>query len=153
LFAFIGVMVGGKLSDRWAHARRNIRMEFEYIGLLGGAPFIVLMGLADSPTWCLVGLSGFGLFRGIYDSNLFVALFDVIEPRLRSSAVGVMLCFAFTAGSTAPLLLGWAEKPLGMSAAIALLGLGFFAGGVLILTSLYTTFGRDYYEESEEEPE
>ena len=56
-----------------------MRIEFECAGLLLGAPFIALMGLTDNFWLCCLGLAGFGFCRGIYDSNLFAALFDVIE--------------------------------------------------------------------------
>ncbi|MBD3267068.1 MFS transporter, partial [bacterium] len=88
LFAFFGVLLGGQLSDYLAQKRRTIRMETECLGLLLGAPFIYLMGATDNILLCYVAMAAFGLFRGIYDSNLFAALFDVIEPRVRASAVG-----------------------------------------------------------------
>lgn len=153
LFAFIGVLAGGKLSDHWAKRRRSVRMEFEYAGLFLGVPFIVLMGMADSTAWCLIGLSGFGLCRGIYDSNLFAALFDVVEPRLRSSAMGVMICFSFIVGSASPVLLGLAEISLGMSTSIALLGLSYAAAGMFIAVAVFATLTRDFYQECEKEPE
>lgn len=151
-FALVGVTVAGRLSDLWAARRRRARMECEYAGLLLGAPFIVLMGLAQSTTWCLVGLSLFGLFRGVYDSNLFAAPFDVIPPQLRSSAVGLMLSCAFIAGAAAPVLLGWLSEPLGMNAAIAWLGAAYVLGGLTALAATYVTFARDYYDETEEDP-
>jgi sugar phosphate permease len=145
--AFVGVVGGGRLSDRLARSRRNARMQFEYIGLLLGAPFIVLMGRADNLYVCLAALAGFGLFRGVYDSNLFAAPFDLVAPRFRSSLVGVMLSFAFIVGASAPVLLGWGQGYLGMSNAIALLGAVYVIGGVSVLVALYATFARDYHVE------
>jgi len=147
LFAFFGVLIGGKLSDRWATRRRKVRMEFEYAGMMLAAPCIVGMALSGSLAWCVVALAAFGLFRGFYDSNLFAALFDVIEPRYRSSAVGAMLCFAFVSGAAAPVLLGWTENLLGMDYSMALLGAVYFLGGVIVLAALGLTFARDYYHE------
>jgi hypothetical protein len=40
-------------------------------------------------------------------------------------------------------LLGWAEKPLGMSVVIALLDAVYAFGGASIVASLYATFARD----------
>ncbi len=151
-FAFIGVLAGGRLSDYWAKWRRTIRIEFEYLGLLLGAPFIYLIGTTDNLWVCYAALAAFGLFRGVYDSNLFAALFDVIQPRLRSSAVGVMLCFAFITGAFAPIVLGAAKAPLGLDNAMASLGGVYLFSGLCILVACYTTFARDYYYESPEEP-
>ncbi len=143
--AFVGVVAGGRLSDRMARTSRTARMKFEYIGLLGGAPCIALMGLADNLYVCLAALAAFGLFRGVYDSNLFAAPFDLVAPQFRSSLVGVMLSFAFIVGASAPLLLGWGQGILGMNNAIALLGAVYVLGGICVLVALFTTFNRDYY--------
>jgi MFS family permease len=51
--------------------------------------------------------------RGVYDSNLYAVLFDVIEPRYRSSAVGLMLSFVFFVSAFAPVALGWAKTTIG----------------------------------------
>jgi sugar phosphate permease len=143
--AFVGVVAGGRLSDRWARRRRSVRMEFEYAGLLLGAPFIALMGLTGSLPVCLAAVAGFGLFRGVYDSNLFAAPFDLVEPRLRSSMMGVMLAFAFVVGASAPFLLGWGQQYVALNTGIALLGLVYVVGGVSVFVALRTTFARDYY--------
>lgn len=144
LFALVGVLAGGRLSDVWATRRRNVRMDFEYAALFLGAPFLALMGLTDNFVLCVIGLSGFGLCRGLYDSNLFAALFDVIEPRYRSSAVGLMLAIAFAASGFAPWMLGLAKGTIGLSYAFALLSLPFLGSGVVLLLATKYLFPRDY---------
>ena len=118
-------------------------MEFEYTGLFLGAPFIALMGLTDNLWLCYLGLTGFGLCRGIYDSNLFAALFDVIEPRYRSSAVGTMLAVCFTFSALAPVVLGWAKSRIGLSAAIAGLSVVYLVSAVIVLVATKTSFAKD----------
>jgi sugar phosphate permease len=147
--AFVGVTAGGWLSDRLARRRRTARMQFEYLGLLLGAPFIWWMGQAGSATLCCVALAGFGLFRGVYDSNLFAAPFDVIEPRYRSSAVGVMLCCAFVMGASASTILAWIAERLDMASAISSMSGVYVAAGLFVLLALGTTFARDYCGEPE----
>ena len=78
--AFMGVLLGGKLSDKYALKRKTIRLETELVGLLFGAPFIFWMGYTTHLYVSYAMLACFGFFRGIYDSNLYAALFDVIEP-------------------------------------------------------------------------
>jgi MFS family permease len=147
LLAFAGVLIGGRLSDRWAARRRSVRMEVELVGLLLAVPFICLTGLATDFWLCCIGMAGFGFFRGLYDSNLFAALFDVIEPRYRASAVGVMLSFAFLVGALAPVALGWVKQIHGLTAGIATLSVGYFAGALCILAALLLSFRRDYCPE------
>ena len=57
LFALIGVLAGGRLSDTWAPRRRTLRMEVECLGLFCGVPFIALMGLTDHLWLCYAGTS------------------------------------------------------------------------------------------------
>ncbi len=147
IFAFIGVMVGGRVSDRLAARRPTIRMEMEYIGLLLGAPFIWLMGTSSDLTLVYVALAGFGFFRGIYDSNLFAALFDVIPPKYRSSATGLMLCCAFTVGATSPVLLGYVKQHISLDIGLSSLAFVYLFGGALILVATKTFFAKDYYHE------
>jgi MFS family permease len=147
LMALVGVLVGGKLSDRWAIHRRAVRLEMQFAGLALGAPFICLMGLADNLTLVCVAMGGFGLFRGIYDSNLFAALFEVIEPRLRASSVGVMLAFAFLAGACAPVALGWLKMTCGLSIGIAALSLAYLGASLVVLLARARFFKADCYDE------
>ena len=102
----------------------------EYLGLLLGAPFIWLMGTSSNLTTVYVALAAFGFFRGIYDSNLFVALFDVIpQRRYRSSATGLMLCCAFTVGATSPVLLGYVKQHISLDVGLSSLAFVYLLGG------------------------
>lgn len=149
IFAFIGVMVGGRISDRLAARRFTIRMEMGYIGLLLGAPFIWMLGSSSSLTMIYVALAGFGFFRGVYDSNLFAALFDVIPPRYRSSATGLMLACAFIVGASSPTLLGYLkDKGLDLGLGISSMAFVYLLGGILIFIATKTCFKRDYISES-----
>lgn len=143
IFAFVGVMVGGRLSDRLASKRRSIRMEIEIVGLLLGAPFIWLMGSLDNLTMIYVALAGFGFFRGLYDSNLFAALFDVIPPRYRSSATGLMLSCAFTVGATSPILLGYMKQHIDLGVGLSCLAFVYVFSAAVIFVALRKFFGCD----------
>ncbi|MCL4194005.1 MAG: MFS transporter [Thermoguttaceae bacterium] len=151
--AFVGVTAGGWLSDRLARRLPSARMQFEYLGLLLAAPFIWWMGQAGSAALCCAALAGFGVFRGVYDSNLFAAPFDVIEPRYRSSAVGVMLCCAFVMGASASTILAWIAQRLDMATAISSMAGVYVVAGLFVLLALGTTFARDRCAEPEQPAE
>ena len=144
--AFFGVMIGGRITDKLAPKRRTIRFEANIIGLLCGAPFIFFMANTPSQALCFIALLFFGLCRGIYDSNLFASLFDVVAPRYRASASGLMLCFAFIIGSTSPVVLGWIRDNFGMSYGIASLSAFYIIGGLIILCARNLFFARDCVE-------
>ena len=70
-------------------------------GILAGLFIMVSFFLLS-----IYALTIFGFCRGMYNSNIFAALYDVIEMPYRSTATGVMLMFAFIVGPLAPFLLG-----------------------------------------------
>ncbi|HNX34566.1 MAG TPA: MFS transporter [Kiritimatiellia bacterium] len=147
-FAAVGVLVGGKVSDMLAKRRTTARIETEIAGLLCGAPFLFMIGWADSFWLCCLCLACWGLFRGIYDSNVYVVIFDVIAPRYRSSAMGVMLAVMFGAAAFAPVVLGWAKETVGLSTALSALSIAYVIGGAILVAARLFTFRKDYYDES-----
>ena len=81
LGAFVGVTLAGRISDRLVAHRPSVRMETNIIGLALGVPFIVWMAYAPSPMTCGIAMAIFGVFRGVYDSNLMASLFDIIPQK------------------------------------------------------------------------
>ena len=146
-FALCGVLIGGKISDKLASKRKKIRLETEFWGLLLGAPFIFIMGYTYNIYISYAALALFGFFRGVYDSNLYAALFDVIEPHLRASSVGIMTAFAFLVGALAPLILGVIKTHYGLSLGIASLSFFYVFSACMVLIAILFFFKKEYYEE------
>ena len=86
-------------------------------------------------------------FRGIYDSNLYAALFDVIEPDLRASSVGIMTAFAFLVGALAPLVLGFLKADYGLAFGISFLSVFYLFGALAIFVAIKFFFLKEFYEE------
>lgn len=143
LLAYAGVLLAGKWSDKLSIRFPNARMWIEFAGLFLGFPFIIWMGATDSLTMCYIALAGFGFFRGVYDSNLFAALFDVIEPKYRASGTGLMLSFAFIVGAFSPIVLGWAKETFTLSQGISALGFVYLVSSLLVLFALKVYFPKD----------
>jgi len=150
--AFVGVTAGGWLSDRLARRQRTARMHFEYLGLLLGAPFIWWMDRPARPPSAVSPWLDSGCSAGSTIRTCSAAPFDVIAPRYRSSAVGLMLSCAFVMGASASTILAWIAEQLDMATAISSMGAVYVVAGLLVLLALATTFGRDYYAEDEEKP-
>ncbi len=142
--AFAGVMAGGRLTDTFAARRKTIRFEANALGLLLGAPFLYMMTQGPSEWFCFAMLGLFGFFRGIYDSNLFASLFDVIKPQYRATATGLMLSFAFLVGSFSPTVLGLLKTRFGLSFGLASLSAAYVLAGAVILTACTLFFHKDY---------
>ena len=149
--AILGVMIGGRMSDKMAQKSKLARMRTEYIGLLGGAPFLLAVGLASNIWVAGAAMALYGIFRGVYDSNIYAAMFDVIDPKFRASSVGILTAFAFIVGCLAPVYLG-AVQGDGTSIeafgwGISSMGIFFLIGGLLIAAAAKFTFLKERYEE------
>ena len=130
--AFVGVTVGGRISDRFAAKRPSVRMEVNIVGLACAVPFIVWMAYASSLMTCCVAMALFGVFRGVYDSNLLASLLDLIPTRYHASGAGIMLCFGFMFGSSSPTVLGVIKEHFSSATGLATLA-GFYLVGALVI--------------------
>ena len=85
----------------------------------------------------------FGLCKGVYDSNIFAAIFDVVEPRARATAAGIMNTVGWSGGALGPFIVGWLSKHgrratemENMSAAIAYCSVIYILGAALLLAAI-----------------
>ena len=132
LGAFVGVTLGGRISDRLAAGRPSVRIETNIVGLALAVPFIVWMAYAPSLLACCVAMALFGVFRGVYDSNLIASLFDIIPQRYHASGAGIMLSCGFVFGSTSPVVLGLMKEQFSSTSALASLAAFYLAGAAVI---------------------
>ncbi|MBC8126028.1 MAG: MFS transporter [Gloeobacteraceae cyanobacterium ES-bin-144] len=147
LLAYAGVLLGGLISDKLSLKRKQARMEIELLGLFLAVPFIFLMGATNHITTLYIALAGYGFFRGIYDSNLMAAPFDVIPPKYRASATGVILSVGFLMGSLAPVVLGWIKTHMSLSAGLSALGYVHLFSAALVFIAMKFFFKSDFYHE------
>ena len=141
--AFLGVLVGGRVSDRWALKSILGRPLVQCAGLALGAPFIYLLGTSNEQPVVYASLTLFGLFRGLYDSNLFASLYEVVRPESRATATGMMLCAAFFGGGVAPLLIGTLSRFFTLGDAMSLTSVLYLAGALILLADCGLWFKRD----------
>ena len=85
-------------------------------------------------------MAGFGVFRGIYDAGIYASLFEVIEPRLRATVIGLAIAVAYLVGALAP---AWNLKgSLGLSFSFSLLAVVYAAGGTAALLAAKFSFSE-----------
>ena len=142
--ALVGVLIGGPLSDALAQRVIGGRLRIQTVTMFLGAIAIVYMSLGATVWAACTGMAIFGLFRGLYESNTHASLFEVIEPKYRSSAVGAMVMMAFLIGATAPWLMGFlCDRGLSMSSVFAGYSLAYVVGGLSVGFGLLVFFERD----------
>jgi len=114
-----GVLWGGWLADRWSRRHPGGRMWVQGIGLLLGAPFVFLTGWTLSVPVLVAAMVGFGCFKGLYDANIWAALYDVVPVGRRAAAVGTMNAIGWLGAGAAPVAMAAASGRFGMSACLS----------------------------------
>jgi MFS transporter, Spinster family, sphingosine-1-phosphate transporter len=147
LAALLGILACAGVSDRLAGSRPLFRPVVMSVSILVAVVPIFLMGWLGSLAGVCAAMAVFGFCRGAFEANTHAALFEVVAPRHRASAVGVMSMLAMLIGSLSPWLLGLMREanPPGKG-----LGLGFSAlsgaylvGGVAVAGAVIFTFSRE----------
>jgi len=115
----LGVLCGGLLADRLARRYRGGRMMAQTLGLFCGAPFIFTVGWTLQVPVLILGMACFGFFKGLYDSNIWASLHDVVPPERRATAVGVINSIGWLGAGTATVTIAAASQRFGMSTCIS----------------------------------
>jgi MFS family permease len=134
--SMLGAITGGVLADRLAKKHKGGRMTAQAIGLFAGAPFIFLTGWTLSVPALVLALIGFGYFKGMYDSNIWASLYDVVRPERRATAVGVMNAIGWLGGGVGTYVIGVAAEKYGMSACLSANSLVYMLVGLLMIAGV-----------------
>lgn len=129
LASFIGVMIGGPISDRWVRRNLRGRVYTSAIGLTMMIPSLILIGLGHNALATICVSLFFGIGYGMFDANTMPILCQFVPERLRASAYGLLNMTGVFAGAIVTEVLGnWATK--------GNLGLGFAYMGIIIAVAV-----------------
>jgi MFS family permease len=143
LSSMVGSPAGGWLADVLRRRTPAGRLRVQALGVLGGAPFVVLCALTRSVEWLIVALIAWGFFKGLYDANIFASVFDAIRPEARGTAAGFMNMTGWLGGGAAPLVIGAIAQSRGLSFAIASAAAAYLAAGALLIAAALGPAARD----------
>lgn len=143
LGAFFGVTLGGRLSDALKIRRPGIRFEVEFVGLALCIPFILMMAFVHSLPLMIIAILMFGFATGVYDSNIYAALFDVINPRFRAVGTGLFGCGGCIVGAFGPTVMGFLNDAFTPRLSMASLAIFAVIGALTILCARVFTFNKD----------
>lgn len=123
--SFIGVMIGGPISDRWVKRNLRGRVYTSAIGLTMMIPSLIMIGLGHNAVVTVAVALFFGIGYGMFDSNTMPILCQFVPDRLRASAYGILNMTGVFAGAIITEVLGtWAAQ--------GNLGLGFAYMSIII---------------------
>lgn len=127
--SFLGVMIGGPLSDRWV--KRNLRGRI-YTGAIGLSlmiPALVLLGMGHGMVAVVGAALCFGIGYGMFDANNMPILCQFVPVRQRATAYGLMNMTGVFAGALVTDVLGrWSDH--------GNLGLGFACLAAVVALAL-----------------
>ena len=134
--SFVGVLIGGLLSDKWVIKTLKGRIYTSVIGLTLTLPALFLLGYGTEIETILVGGILFGLGFGIFDTNNMPILCQFVAPRYRATGYGLMNLAGISAGAIITEFLGKAEDNGGMGDIFVLLTIVVVLAIVLQLATL-----------------
>lgn len=139
-----GSVFGGYLADKFTRRTPRSRVLVQCIGVLSGAPFVIVCGLSGSLIVVKFSLLFWGFFKGMYDSNIFASAFDVVPVESRGTVSGLMNCVGWLlGGGLAPVLVGYLAVYLSLGNAIALSSMIYVLGGLLMILAMRRFLAKD----------
>lgn len=144
--SFVGVIIGGPISDRWV--RRNVRGRIftSAIGLSMMIPALVLIGLAHNAWLSVLAGLCFGVGYGMFDANNMPILCQFVPSRRRAMAYGFMNSLGVIMGAITTQLLGGLTETVGLGVCFALMG-----GILLVALTLQLTVLRPKCDDKDRE--
>ena len=143
LAAMTTVLTAGFATDFFVRRFPRFRLGVQIFALLCGIPLFAAFGFATSARMMFAMLVGWGIVRGLFQSNTFTSLFDVVPAESRASAVGFVNVFAYVIGSFAPVVFGFISHRWGVrgfEAGFASLGALLAAAAAMMAFSYFRLF-------------
>ena len=129
LSSFVGVIVGGILSDKWVQKNIRGRVYTGAIGLGMTIPALALLGFGESFIAVVGAGLLFGIGYGIFDANNMPILCQFISAKYRATAYGIMNMVGVFAGAAVTQVLGtWTDG--------GNLGMGFAMLSIVVAVAL-----------------
>ncbi|WP_290086575.1 MFS transporter [Paramuribaculum intestinale] len=144
--SFIGVMIGGPISDRWVRSNVRGRIYTSAIGMAMMIPALVFIGLAHNAWLSVLAGLFFGIGYGMFDANNMPILCQFVSSRQRAMAYGLMNSVGVIMGAITTQLLGSFAESVGLGLCFALMG-----GILLIALALQLTVLRPKYDDKDQE--
>jgi MFS family permease len=121
-FGALGIFAGGWLGDRAFRRSVSGRLHVAWIGLALAVPclFLALAAPAGALWECAVWLLPGCMLLYAYYGTVYATIQDIVEPRLRGSAMAIYFCAMYLLGAVlGPVATGWISDGLARRAAVA----------------------------------
>jgi len=144
--SFIGVMIGGPISDRWVKRNVRGRIYTSAIGLAMMIPALILIGLAHNAWLSVLAGLCFGVGYGMFDANNMPILCQFVSSKRRAMAYGFMNSLGVIMGAITTQLLGGLTESVGLGICFAMMG-----GILLVALALQLLVLKPKYDDKDME--
>ena len=143
--AVVGFLLGGRWSDAWALRWRSGRSLVQLIGLAAMGPTLLIIASGNSGPILVAAMIIFGVGTALYQVNLWACTFEVVSPRERATAIGLLNLSNGVFSSWADPVIGHvADSGVGLGSILSFLSLGSILAVILLLYSVKYVLPRDY---------
>lgn len=127
--SFLGVLIGGSMSDKWVKKNLKGRIYTSSIGMALMIPALIFIGMGHGMGAAICAGLCFGIGYGMVDTNNMPILCQFVPAKNRATAYGLMNMTGVFMGAIITKLLGkWADQ--------GNLGLGFALMAAVITVAL-----------------
>lgn len=134
--SFLGVIIGGIMSDKWILKNIKGRIYTSAIGLSLTIPSLVLLGFGSTVVAVMGAAILFGIGFGMFDTNNMPILCQFVPARLRATAYGFMNMVGVFAGAAVTQVLGKFKNEGSFGFGFAVLAIFVLAAVILQLSVL-----------------
>jgi MFS family permease len=138
-----GAMLGGYLGDRLGSRHPIGRFRILTIGLFCCAPMALATFAAPSLLLLRLSALGFGLFAGLFVSNIFASAYDIVAKRNFGLATGVINMAGGLGSGSAILLTGVWKQSASISSLMALSAGAAITMAIVLTVVLHLRFQKD----------
>jgi MFS family permease len=129
----VGTALGGFLSDKLGAKTPRYRFLLFLTFMALAAPWPLLFSWGTSLSVALISVALFGLCRSLGECNWHPVMYELVSPRMRSTATGMANSFNCLMGGIGALVGGYYQKTLGLQGLF-----GMVSGLVLISVTAMT---------------
>ena len=141
----LGLSFGGKWADRWASRSQAGRTQVQLVGLIGLGPALVVIATTESQTVMAGAMLVLGFGVGMYQANLWACTFEVVDPKARATAIGLLNLSSGVLGSWADPIIGRvADSGVGLDQILTSIGSAPLLSVAVMWFSIKYLLPRDY---------
>ncbi len=140
---FIGVLIGGWLSDKVIRSNLRGRALIKGLSFIASAPFLFLFIGAPSFPVVAAAMVISSILRAIGLPSEHPIICEVVPAHFRSTAIGILNTCGSAAGGLGVLLAGVFKQDLGLNVIFGASSFIYILAGVLMLLAYKFTMGKD----------